>query len=313
MIPGPGGRSIPWLLLLAACTCGSDPVDVPPDLPPARYGQPVTVGHLPVPPLDEISGLAASRRGDHLWAIEDSGNPAALIALARGGALRGTVEVHGVANRDWEDLAAATLDGQPVLVIAEIGDNDARYETSWLHVVPEPDPDAERVTIALSVAFRYPGGARDAEGLAVDARGRRALILSKRDDPPALYAVPLEASEEPRVAERIAPVVHLPPPTDFDRVDDRLYGRYRHRPTALDLSPDGRRLLVQTYKDAYLYTRDGDEPWAEALLRAPRWIDTPQLAQTEAACFGEDGRTVWVTTERHPAALVRVPAAPAPD
>src|SRR5688572_7072611 len=63
------------------------------------------VGTLP-PELTEASGIAVGRRTPGiLWAHNDSGEPM-LFALDSTGGLIGRVRVPGVANEDWEDIAA---------------------------------------------------------------------------------------------------------------------------------------------------------------------------------------------------------------
>jgi hypothetical protein len=78
-------------LLLGVAACA------PPSLPFSRLAGLITSGEL-----DEISGLAASRRHeDVLWAINDGGNPARLMAINRRGRLLARFEVRGVRNIDW--------------------------------------------------------------------------------------------------------------------------------------------------------------------------------------------------------------------
>lgn len=62
-----------------------------------------------------------------------------LFALNTDGSLRGSVRLQDVVNRDWEDVAAFTLDGQAWLMAAETSDNFARHAQSALHVIAEPD------------------------------------------------------------------------------------------------------------------------------------------------------------------------------
>src|SRR4051812_26592257 len=62
------------------------------------------------PQLREISGLAASRtHPDVLWVHNDGGNAARLYAIGKRGSLLATFDIAGVANTDWEDIAAFDL------------------------------------------------------------------------------------------------------------------------------------------------------------------------------------------------------------
>ena len=81
-------------------------------------------------------------------------------------------------------------------------------------------------------------------------------------------------------------------------------GAYRSQPTAMSFSADGRRALIVTYKDAYLYRRDVGQTWLDALNRSPQRIDIPQFAQTEAGGMTPDGRSAFIASEQLPAAMV---------
>ncbi len=84
-----------------------------------RFSGPETVGRLQSVALKETSGLAISRRSSgNLWAINNSGNTPQLHLLRIDGAEVGYATVLGVQNRDWEDLASFTLEGEPYLLIA---------------------------------------------------------------------------------------------------------------------------------------------------------------------------------------------------
>ena len=67
--------------------------------------------------------------------------------------------------------------------------------------------------------------------------------------------------------------------------------------TAMDLSPDGKRLAVLGGLHAFEFQRREGEVWPAALARSPRRYALPALAQGEALCYRQDGRALIVTSE----------------
>ncbi len=270
-------------------------------------------GRLQAAELIEASGLAASRRhSDLLWALNDSGHRPVLYALDASGADLGRVTLAGVNNVDWEDLAAFVWQGESYLLVADIGDNRGQRDRVVLHALPEPPADDQgrfsgEVQPAWSLTFTYPDGPRDCEAVAVDETAGRILLLSKRSQPPVLYSLTLgpPPGEQLQIATVIGPVATIPPPSPLDLL--LPYGQFRSQPTAMDLSSDGRNLLILTYRHAYLYHRTPTETWADSLARTPQQVPLPdlfQLAQREAACFTADGRGLFVTGEGAGAVLL---------
>jgi hypothetical protein len=264
------------------------------------------------PAVAEISGLAVSRRApDRLWAINDSDNGNLLHALSDSGRLLGTYTVEGARNHDWEDLAAFELDGEAWLLIADTGDNGGLRKDIELIAVREPDPAMEPgpVPVAWKLRVRWPDGPRDCEALMVDPLAREILLLAKKRVPAQLFRVPLPVagpSPKPEVAVQIAQITGLPQPTDDDLARAPLGARYMSQITAADLSADGLRMVVLTYREAYLYARASGEAWRHALARPPQSLGMPPLVQAEAIAFDRDARTIWISTERLPAPLIRL-------
>lgn len=306
---------ISWLILFAALsdTGRADPPALMP--PPAPYRPPVTAGRLFHPGLVETSGLAPSRlRRDLLWAVNDSGNTPTLFAVGLEGQDRGTFRVAGAENRDWEDLASFRASGTAYLMIADVGDNQGRRETCTLYIVAEPVlenvslPLRGEVPVFRKIRFQYADGPRDCEAVAIDPDLGLIFLLTKRTVPPAVYGLLLSAGEKagPAIATRLSSINTIPAPSRADLSRDPVYGRFSSRPTAMDISPDGSAALVLTYRDAYRFVRFPGESWPVALARLPERFSLPRLAQAEAACFGPDGETVFVTTEKRPAPLLRL-------
>ena len=77
--------------------------------------------------------------------------------------------------------------------------------------------------------------------------------------------------------------------------------------TAMDVSPDGRRAVVLTYANAYEYARGEKEDWAAAFSRRPCEIVVPPRRQGESICYGVDGKTLYLTSEKLPTPLIEVP------
>jgi hypothetical protein len=77
----------------------------------------------------------------------------------------------------------------------------------------------------------------------------------------------------------------------------------------MDLSPDRQQAIILTYGDAFLFPRQENESWKQAFARSPQRVAMPRRKQGEAICFGPDGQTVYLTSEKLPAPLweVRLP------
>ena len=285
----------------------------------SSFGDAIYAGNLEARELEEVSGLAHSaQHPNRLWAINDSGGEPALYALGHDGGAHGKVRVQEAENVDWEALARFEYEGAPYLLIGDIGDNLAVRDHVSFYAVAEPRfeddtlPRDASAPLAFRIDARYDEGPRDAEAMAIDPLAQQILILSKRSQPPELYALSLEPGEKGaiRTAQRLGRVETLPAPNARDLEEGGFLGRFRSQPTALRISEDGKSAIVLTYKHAYEYPRQAGESWVEAFARSPREIPLPPLHQAEAAALEPGTGALWVTSENHPAPLFRVPHRP---
>jgi hypothetical protein len=194
-------------------------------------------------------------------------------------------------------MASCTLDGKPCLLIGDVGNNGRAAPVQMLYLVEEPVVDPSRpaknqvIKIRQTIYFSYEDDHRDCEAFAVDPVDRTILLATKeRDVRCYVYALqwPEKASNRAIVARKIA-TLRIPPVT------------------ALDVSPDGRRAVVLTYGNAFEYYRADGDDWAKAFSRRGRIVAMPRREQGESACYGSDGKTLYLTSEKIPAPLWEVP------
>ena len=269
------------------------------------------------PLLDELSGLALSHADPgFLWAHNDSGDGPNLFRVGLAGEDYGRVTIEGAKAVDWEDIASFDWQGRPAVLIGDIGDNHAHHKHSTLYAVDDPGRSG-LPKLLWKLRFHYPDGPRDCESLAVDPVDQVILLLSKRDFPPRLYALPLPAAAdavpEESTARFLGTVETIPEPVLGDLVQPLYLGILSSLPTAMDISQDGRFAVVVTYGDAYLYRRKSGQHWIETFAQPPQRIPLPHLKQTEAGAIAADGRSLFVSTEQRPTPLVRVPLPAAAD
>lgn len=263
--------------------------------------------------INESSGLARSQRDpQRLWTHNDSGGATELYAIDGQGHFQGTLRVRGVLNLDWEDMTSFVEDGEPRLLIADVGDNDAIRPFITLYVVAEPETAGLALPFDVAalplrqIQVLYPDGARDVEGVAVDAQEGSIYLVSKRESQPKLYRVPLAPVVPVVVAENLGPIniprapVGAPNPESINWV------------TSLDIDDEATTLAALTLTRAYLYARGPGESWAATLQRAPRELDLPDYPQIEACALAPESDALLITSEGSPAPFARIPL-PMPD
>ena len=308
-------------LLAIVCATGSPTVasDKNPPLETAHGPGISFLGNLSDSSIREASGIAASRRrADILWVINDSGNEPLIYAVGLDGSDRGHVPIRNARNQDWEDLAAFVYNRTAFLLIADCGDNENRRKSCFLYIIEEPRVGPAGIVEkspqewSWRIEYVYADGPRDCEGVAVDMHRREILLLTKRTDPPVLYSLPLTFTQSDTVqkARPVTKVGGIPKPTTEDLREDPLYGRFRSQPTAMDLSPDGALIAILTYKQVFLFDRQSNESWPQVFGRAPVPLVIPRMRQAEALCFGTDGRSLLMTSEKLPAPLYRLDIRP---
>ena len=236
--------------------------------------------------------------------MNDDGK-ARIYAIDASGAQAGKVDLKQSDNDDWEDLASFTLDGDPYLLVADIGDNSGKRKKVTLYIAKEPAATEEKTKVDWHVDFEYPNGPRDAEAAAVDIDNERVLILSKRDIPPALYEVPLK-SDDKVMARWLGIVNSLPKPSRQDLEFAPRTKDWHWQPTGMDISADNRAAVILTYRAIYYYLRGPNQDWFDALNTKPVRVGLGNFRNAEAVAFGDDGRTVYVTGEDKRARVLRV-------
>ena len=267
------------------------------------------------PSLDEISGIASSRRAEQLyWVHNDAPRPAELQAIDETGASVAHLRIEGVRAIDWEDIASYTIDGKPWLLIGDIGDNAGVRKDYELIAIEEPDISANASPISVKpswrLRFRYPDGAHNCEAMAVDP-SRREILLINKHAPLAVYSVPLGPpvkGQAPVVARKLMDLTSIPQPAVDERKARFPAARFGGSPTGLDIDAAGRRAIVLTYRDIWVFSRAPRQTWTQAFAGKPTRITLPPMAQAEAIGFDRSGHTIFVSGEHLPAPLLRFEA-----
>ncbi|NQT36635.1 MAG: hypothetical protein HQ581_04050 [Planctomycetes bacterium] len=262
------------------------------------YGAARRLGELENTRITESSGLACARQTPGaFWTHNDSGDDARLYLFDSRGADLGSCQVAGVDAYDWEDLASFRFKGRNCLLVCDTGNNSLNAAVQMIYLVEEPSRDPqtgrlpEQVRVRQTIHFSYEDDFRNCEAVAVDPTSRTILLVTKEYGPQcSVYALPWPEDNPTKafVARKIA-TLHL------------------IMATGMDISPDGRRAIVSTYRDALEYTRGEKEDWRAALARRPRRIALPKRQQGETICYGLDGKTLYLTSEKRPTPLLQVP------
>lgn len=226
------------------------------------------------PAASELSGLVLSpTRRDVLWAHNDSGDSARLLAFTTAGRPVAEVALAGAENVDWEDVAAGS---GGALLVGDIGDNLAARASVVVYRVREPRASGT-VPLAARHELRYADGARDAEALLYDRAAGAIVIVTKSFGGEAGVYVARRPSARRTTTLRRAGTIGL-------GVGEAV--------TAGDVSADGRTIALRTYDRAYIWRRRAGETIARALRRRPCRADANLLdeGQGEALALTRDGR-----------------------
>ncbi|MEU4780152.1 hypothetical protein [Micromonospora sp. NPDC023633] len=249
--------------------------------------------------LSEISGMAATDRGFVM--VNDGADDEArrrIFFLDDRCAVVRTVS-YPSRPRDTEDLAVGA-DG--TVWVADIGDNDRSRQTIAVWKLP---PGADRPVL---YRMAYPDGPHDAEALLVTGDDRPVVVTKYSAN---LYAP--SAALRPGTTAPLVKVgqVRLPAST----TSNPFGALGRTAVTGGATAPDGRRVVLRTYADAYEFdVADGDVV-AALTGGTPRVVALPDEPQGESVTYDRDGRsllTVSETAGRPPGTMPRILRYPLP-
>ncbi len=257
------------------------------------YQQGVSQGTVASNDLEEISGIAASRKNPGVfWVHNDAGNAAKIYAIGAGGEHLGAVTLSGVGTTDFEDIAVGSgPDPNLTYVYAgDIGDNDEDRSAVHIHRFSEPVVTPGGALLALTVVpetldVTYSDGPHNAEALLFDPIARELLIVTKTSGPAAVYRVAADfAAGASTVAEKIASV---------ETVSGAASGG--------DISPNGDEIILRTDNAAMWWWRAPGTTVAQALAGSSCPVPTKNEPNGEALAFRADG-TGYVTVSEgaHP-------------
>jgi hypothetical protein len=260
----------------------------------SRWSEPGQGGALDVSVLHEASGIAVGS-GGRLYHVNDGGKPVFHVTDASGGGLQ-TVRVSGVKAVDIEDMTYGRCGDANCLVLADTGDNAQRREAVQFILVRETEKFGAEVKPLHVVRARYPDRPHDAEAVALHPGGDLLLVTKSPlglGGPSVLFRLRAEqlAAGGEQAFQRLGEIP-VPQLTEHGLTLRRMV-------TSMDVSPDGRRLLLLTYDSAIeIALQPGaglPAEWKSGLTH--RATPIMLLLQAEAVAYEDGGRGIVYSTE----------------
>lgn len=239
----------------------------------------------------ECSGIAPSLNFEqHYWVHNDSGDEPLAFLIHASGKIKQKFQLDGVINKDFEDCATFQFNGESYLAIGDIGNNRRNRTELSIYLFKEPaelsNDAAPKLTPVATIRFKYEDGVnRDAESLAYFPVTQQFVLASKlsardllKSDQAELFTIDFNMNKgrQRQLAKRVG----------------TLPGGMN---TAMDISGDGRFLVVRNYIHGYLFElKDSKLDLNEESAKS---VTLPMQQQGEAICFSKDGKRMIVTSE----------------
>jgi hypothetical protein len=273
----------------------------------SSYGPVEKLADLQDTSIKESSGLAASHSTPGLyWTHNDSGDGPFIYAFDERGKRRGVWRVRGATARDWEDMAAGPgpEKDRHYLYIGDIGDNSGRRSEIVVYRVPEPKITRADATsskakpmltdAAESIRLRYPDGPHDAEALLVHpVTGAIYIVIKTMFGNPAVYEV--SASSGINGVRTLSRLGEVKVPSWFGGMI-----------TGGAISPEGRRVALCDYKQAYEIVLPNSEPFDSIWKQPLTAVALGDRKQGESITYRLDGKALLATSEGLPTPLIQV-------
>jgi hypothetical protein len=248
------------------------------------------LGRIKAKPLQEVSGIAASRHYSQVLWMHNDGEARHIYAVKTSGKVASQVKITETVE-DVEDVAIGPGPDKDVdyLYLGDIGDNEGDRREVQVVRFPEPAVDEGRgqpkMVGAVVIRLRYPDGPHDAEALMIDSGTGDLILATKEEEKTRIYAArgaDLESAGGASLTlEQVAKV-------DIGPVSGG------------DISRDGRRLVVRSEDRGWLWERQPEESLRETLRRPPQEIPVRGRRQGqngEAIAFDPAGQSYWTVSE----------------
>jgi len=275
----------------------------------SNYDKPKVNGKIESSEISESSGIVASKcQPDVLWTHNDSEGGAFIFALDKKGERLGTWKVRNAKNIDWEDIAGIkTTNGGCFLYIGDIGNNTRIRDEFTVYRLKEPQVSAADKSSSKkdpletespeAIRFTYPDMRRDSETLMVHPVTGDIYILSKRlSGASAVY--------------RIKSNFDLDKATKLEKITDLSVPAIPNGfLTGGDISPDGRRVILCDYFNAYeLVLPETAKNFDEIWKQTPVIVELGAREQGESVGYSADGKSIFATSEKKNSPLIEVKA-----
>lgn len=285
---------------LLACALAAAPLTAQAGVCKA-WSPPVLAASIPAKPINEASGLEASRTyPGRLYHNNDSGDDLRFfITDMAGGDLR-IVNLKGEKPRDIEELSLGPCGAKTCLYLGDTGDNaGARSEVSFT-ILEEKRAYAETETPLRVVRARYPDGPRNVEAFAVHPNGDLFAVTKPVDAQmtrPGRASVYRLSASQLRQTEGVQVFTRLGE-LDLPRLlpDLPFFGWIA---TGLDITGDGKRAVLLTYMAVIELGFDLADGIPATLAEGDNVsvVRAPPLAQQEAITWLPDESGVLYDTE----------------
>lgn len=257
--------------------------------------------------INESSGMRASAQFPRLYHSNDSWNQGSVFFMSDlQGQQTQSIDLAGVESLqrsiDIEALDVGPCPEGQCIFLADIGDNLSKRPEIHMLIVPEMEtwemPVSPRV-----LSLRYPDGQHDAEAFAVHPNGDLYILTKEifplRTPPARLYRL----KPELWLNEEASYTLEYMTSIDLRTLSGSGVDVLSHIVTDMDISEDGKRLLILTYGEVFEIQLDLSTLSPDSVLPSEmsyKKIEVVTLLQQESISYISQGYGFIYTAEANP-------------
>ena len=245
--------------------------------------------------IEEASGLVESvENSNSLWTHNDGGDgPFFYLISSFDAKILKKISLVGIKNEDWEDLAIGPSilgDTSTYIYLGDIGDNKKNKTIKKIHFFREPkikDFDNELIEIndIKTISFYSEKKIENFETLMIDPNSKELFLIAKnKKKKQNIYKIDTENIEIDEI-QKAKKYLTL----NLKNLKGEITGG--------EISRNGQKCLIKTYKNVFLWERKKDEKWKNIWSQAPKILKYIPESQGEAICWSNDENAYFTLSE----------------